>query len=217
MSSIQPLLDTMQKLRDKENGCPWDREQTHASLKRNLLEESYKLSIDENKISIEASDRAGALYGLQSLKQLFLASSLENNMLKHMNISASPRFSYRVMLLDISRNFYGPDKIKQILDYLSFFKINHLDFRLTDDEGWRLEIPGLEELTEVGSKRAYTKDEFESLIPMYGSGPDINSTGSGYLSRVDFIEILQYADHRNIKIIPIIDIIPNSSAITAIT
>ena len=168
----------------------------------NLLEESYKLSIDENKISIEASDRAGALYGLQSLKQLFLASSLENKMLKHMNISDSPRFSYRGMLLDISRNFYGPDKIKQILDYLSFFKINHLDFRLTDDEGWRLEIPGLEELTEVGSKRAYTKDEFESLIPMYGSGPDINSTGSGYLSRVDFIEILQYADFRNIKVIP---------------
>ena len=168
----------------------------------NLLEESYKLSIDENKISIEASGRAGALYGLQSLKQLFLASSLENNMLKHMYINDSPRFSYRGMLLDISRNFYGPDKIKQILDYLSFFKINHLDFRLTDDEGWRLEIPGLEELTEVGSKRAYTKDEFESLIPMYGSGPDINSTGSGYLSRVDFIEILQYADHRNIKVIP---------------
>ena len=168
----------------------------------NLLEESYKLSIDENKILIEASDRAGALYGLQSLKQLFLASSLESNILKHMNISDSPRFSYRGMLLDISRNFYGQDKIKQILDYLSFFKINHLDFRLTDDEGWRLEIPGLEELTEVGSKRAYTKDEFESLIPMYGSGPDVNSTGSGYLSRVDFIEILQYADHRNIKIIP---------------
>ena len=168
----------------------------------NLLEESYKLSIDENKISVEASGRAGALYGLQSLKQLFLASSLENNMLKHMNINDSPRFSYRGMLLDISRNFYGPEKIKQILEYLSFFKINHLDFRLTDDEGWRLEIPGLEELTEVGSKRAYTKDEFESLIPMYGSGPDINSTGSGYLSRVDFIEILQYAHHRNIKVIP---------------
>ena len=99
------------------------------------------------------------------------------------------------MLLDISRNFYGPDKIKQIIDYLSFFKINYLDFRLTDDEGWRLEIPGLEELVEVGSKRAYTKDEFESLIPMYGSGADTNSTGSGYLSKNDFIDILQYADN----------------------
>ena len=168
----------------------------------NFLEESYELSINENKILIKASDRAGALYGLQSLKQIMLASKFEKTLLKHILINDSPRFSYRGMLLDISRNFYGPDKIKQILDYLSFFKINHLDFRLTDDEGWRLEIPGLEELTEVGSKRAYTKDEFESLIPMYGSGPDTNSTGSGYLSKLDFIEILKYADNRNIKIIP---------------
>ena len=168
----------------------------------NFLEESYELSINENKILIKASDRAGALYGLQSLKQIMLVSKFEKTLLKHILINDSPRFSYRGMLLDISRNFYGPDKIKQILDYLSFFKINHLDFRLTDDEGWRLEIPGLEELTEVGSKRAYTKDEFESLIPMYGSGPDTNSTGSGYLSKLDFIEILKYADNRNIKIIP---------------
>ena len=168
----------------------------------NFLEESYELSINENKILIKASDRAGALYGLQSLKQIMLVSKFEKTLLKHILINDSPRFSYRGMLLDISRNFYGPDKIKQILDYLSFFKINHLDFRLTDDEGWRLEIPGLEELTEVGSKRAYTKDEFESLIPMYGSGPDTNSTGSGYLSKLDFIEILKYAYNRNIKIIP---------------
>ena len=167
-----------------------------------FLKESYELSINENKIQIKASDKAGALYGIQSLKQLMLSSKLDNTNLKHVFINDSPRFSYRGMLLDISRNFYGPDKIKQILDYLSFFKINHLDFRLTDDEGWRLEIPGLEELTEVGSKRAYTKDEFESLIPMYGSGPDTNSTGSGYLSKGDFIDILQYADNRNIKIIP---------------
>ena len=167
-----------------------------------FLKESYELSINENKIQIKASDKAGALYGIQSLKQLMLSSKLDKTKLKHVFINDSPRFSYRGMLLDISRNFYGPDKIKQILDYLSFFKINHLDFRLTDDEGWRLEIPGLEELTEVGSKRAYTKDEFESLIPMYGSGPDTNSTGSGYLSKVDFIDILQYADNRNIKIIP---------------
>ena len=167
-----------------------------------FLKESYELSINENKIQIKASDKAGALYGIQSLKQLMLSSKLDKTKLKHVFINDSPRFSYRGMLLDISRNFYGPDKIKQILDYLSFFKINHLDFRLTDDEGWRLEIPGLEELTEVGSKRAYTKDEFESLIPMYGSGPDTNSTGSGYLSKGDFIDILQYADNRNIKIIP---------------
>jgi len=171
-----------------------------------LGEESYTLNIGNNGIFIGASDRAGALYGLQSLKQIFLVSKLENTPVKFIEIKDSPKFSYRGMLLDISRNFYGPDKIKQILDYLSFLKINYLDFRLTDDEGWRLEIPDLEELTEVGSKRAYTKDEFENLIPMYGSGPDTNSTGSGYLSRADYIDILKYAYERNITVIPQISV-----------
>ena len=168
--------------------------------------ESYTLTINDDGINIGASDRAGALYGLQSLKQILLVSKLEKTNIKFVEIEDSPKFSYRGMLLDISRNFYGPKKIKQILDYLSFFKINHLDFRLTDDEGWRLEIPGLEELISVGSKRAFTKDELESLIPMYGSGPDTSSTGSGYLSRSDFVDILNYAKERNILIIPQISV-----------
>ena len=169
----------------------------------NLTKESYELNIDNNSISIFASDRAGALYGLQSLKQIFLVAKLEETAIRNIKITDSPKFSYRGMLLDISRNFYGPKKIKQILDYLSFFKINHLDFRLTDDEGWRLEIPGLEELTEVGSKRGYTKDESDNLIPIYGSGPDSNSSpGSGYLSKSEFMDILKYANERNITIIP---------------
>ena len=172
----------------------------------NINEESYRLSISQRGISIISSDNAGVLYALQSLKQIFLISKLENTPMKSVEINDSPKFLYRGMLLDISRNFYGPKKIKQIIDYLAFFKINYLDFRLTDDEGWRLEIPGLEELVEVGAKRAYTKDEFENLIPMYGSGPDTNSTGSGYLSRSDYVDILKYAKERNITVIPQISV-----------
>ena len=175
-------------------------------LDESINAESYQLSVSDGGISISSADSAGALYALQSLKQIFLISKLENAPLKFIEINDSPKFSYRGMLLDISRNFYGPDKIKQVIDYLSFFKINYLDFRLTDDEGWRLEIPGLEELVEVGSKRAYTKDEFENLIPMYGSGPDTNSTGSGYLSRSDYVDILKYASERNISVIPQISV-----------
>ena len=176
------------------------------NLDESINAESYQLSVSDDGISIKSADSAGALYALQSLKQLFLISILEDTPLKFIEVNDSPKFSYRGMLLDISRNFYGPEKIKQIIDYLSFFKINYLDFRLTDDEGWRLEIPGLEELVEVGSKRAYTKDEFENLIPMYGSGPDTNSTGSGYLSRSDYVDILKYASERNISVIPQISV-----------
>ena len=36
------LLEVMAQLRGR-NGCPWDKEQTHASLKPCLLEETYEL------------------------------------------------------------------------------------------------------------------------------------------------------------------------------
>ena len=39
---ITPLTDVMDTLLG-ENGCPWDKEQTHASLRKNLLEEAHEV------------------------------------------------------------------------------------------------------------------------------------------------------------------------------
>lgn len=47
------LVDVMDKLRD-EDGCPWDREQTHESLKRYLIEESYEVIDAIDKDDMEA-------------------------------------------------------------------------------------------------------------------------------------------------------------------
>ena len=44
MSSIKTLLDTMRMLRDKDNGCPWDIEQTLESLSPCVVEEAYEVS-----------------------------------------------------------------------------------------------------------------------------------------------------------------------------
>lgn len=48
LGQFQALVEIVARLR-APGGCPWDREQTHASLKRNLLEESYEV--------LEAIDR----------------------------------------------------------------------------------------------------------------------------------------------------------------
>lgn len=47
--AIQRLLTVMEKLRS-ENGCPWDKEQDHISLRKYLIEESYEVidAIDRN-------------------------------------------------------------------------------------------------------------------------------------------------------------------------
>src|SRR4030067_2790739 len=59
-SLFQGLLELMQRLRSKD-GCPWDKEQNHASLKPHLVEEAYEVidaidSGDPDKIKEELAD-----------------------------------------------------------------------------------------------------------------------------------------------------------------
>jgi nucleoside triphosphate diphosphatase len=44
MTSIQPLLDVMARLRDRKDGCPWDVEQTFASIAPYTIEEAYEVA-----------------------------------------------------------------------------------------------------------------------------------------------------------------------------
>lgn len=43
-SALEDLLALMCRLRDPERGCPWDRQQTPASLVRHTLEEAYEVA-----------------------------------------------------------------------------------------------------------------------------------------------------------------------------
>ena len=49
LENINLLIEIIEKLRSPD-GCPWDRDQTHYSLKQNFLEETYEAidAIDEN-------------------------------------------------------------------------------------------------------------------------------------------------------------------------
>lgn len=89
---------------------------------------------------------------------------------------------------------------------MSAYKLNKFHFHLSDDEGWRIEIPGLPELTDVGSQRCHDLTETTCLLPQLGSGPESNNLGSGYFTRADYIDILKYAKARQIDVIPEIDI-----------
>lgn len=44
MEKIDELLDIMRSLRDPENGCPWDLEQSFASIVPHTLEEAYEVA-----------------------------------------------------------------------------------------------------------------------------------------------------------------------------
>ena len=171
---------------------------------------AYTLDIDQKKgIIIEGTDEAGVFYGIQSLLQLIPPKAFSQKMpalaLREISIKDAPAFSYRGMHVDVSRNFHTKEEVLKLLDVMALYKLNKFHFHLTDDEGWRLEISQLPELTSYGSQRGHTLDESEHLYPAYGSGAFNDYPGSGYYSREDFIEILKFAKERHIEVIPEID------------
>lgn len=175
--------------------------------------ESYRLEVDPNVgVVIFAADAAGAFYGIQSLLSLFppdLNDTPERVVyIPRLIVEDAPRFPYRAMHLDVSRSFHDKKEVLRFIELIAGYKLNKLHFHITDDEGWRVEIRPIPELTEIGAFRGYTKNERDHLQPALGSGPYADpeiGNGSGYYSREDFIEILRFARNRHIEVIPEID------------
>ncbi|HEY9007462.1 MAG TPA: family 20 glycosylhydrolase [Ohtaekwangia sp.] len=175
-----------------------------------ISEEGYTLSVKPDGIVIAASSGAGIVYGIQSLKSLLdplaWAGTKIAIAVPLVDVEDAPRFKHRAFFLDVARNFQQKQQILKLLDLMVLYKLNVLHLHLNDDEGWRLEIPSLPELTSIGSKRGHSPDGTTALCPSFGSGPDVNNPhGSGYYSQEDYIEILRYATVRHIRVIPEIE------------
>ncbi len=172
-------------------------------------EEEYSLTINETGIHIFAAQPAGIFYGIQTLKCLFPLEAWKNSLtemvLPFLQISDAPRFSYRGLLIDVARNFQSKEQLLKMLNWMAMYKLNKLHLHFSDDEAWRIEIPGLPELTQTGVRREHSRDYSASIQPTYGSGGPLNKMQSGYYTRNDYIEIVQYAKERHIEVIPEIE------------
>ena len=170
--------------------------------------EAYELVIDPTTgIRIVGLSSAGVFYGLQSLRNLLPAPTPAGGViLPAVRVVDAPRFGYRGFMLDVARNFHPKAAVLRTIDLLARYKLNVLHMHLTDDEGWRVEIAGLPELTTVGARRGHTLDSKTFLQPAFGSGPQVGRPyGSGFYSRADYVEIVRYAAARHIEVIPEIE------------
>ncbi|MGL5359058.1 MAG: family 20 glycosylhydrolase, partial [Shewanella sp.] len=170
---------------------------------------SYLLNITPAGIEIAAADAAGFSYALSSLASLIDVQDLRVNA---MTIEDSPRYPFRGMHIDVARNFHSKALIFDLLDQMAAYKLNKLHLHMADDEGWRLEIDGLPELTDIGSKRCHDLAENTCLLPQLGSGPFANASVNGFYTKQDYIDILHYAAARQIQVIPSMDMPGHSRA-----
>jgi len=159
--------------------------------------EAYRLDIGPDAILVRGAGAHGVFNGIQTLAQLLDA----DGGLPCGGVLDAPRFGYRGMMLDVARHFASVATVKRLLDCMARYKLNRLHLHLTDDEGWRLRIDALPELTEIGSKRGVAGDPM--LPPSFGSGAEAeSSSGTGHYDADEFIDILRYAHARHIEVIP---------------
>ena len=198
--NVQPLLPQPKQAVYTDGVCEVGKAELVVRTDANMVKEGYTLIITPEQITIEASDEAGVFYAKQTLKQW-------GELIPCGKVIDYPDLHHRGIMLDVVRNYYPVDSIYRILDIMAYHKLNVLHFHLTDDEAWRLEIPGLPQLTKIGGRRGYTTDESECLLPMYCGGwdPDAPTTANGYITREKYIELLRYAGERHIRVIPEID------------
>lgn len=156
--------------------------------------EGYKLSIGEKLIVIAGTNEAGVFYGTQSLLQQI--NNTPNGSLICMEIEDAPRYGWRGYMLDESRHFFGKEKVKQLLDMMSYYKLNKFHWHLTDEPAWRIEIQKYPKLTEVGAEGSW-------------SDPDLPPQA---YSQDDIREIVAYAADRHIEVIPEIDMPGHATA-----
>lgn len=118
-----------------------------------------------------------------------------------------PRFDYRGLMIDFGRNFFqsvgGQPFADVLIEVLSLLKMNKFHMHLSESQGWRLEIPGLDALTTFGSNRCY--GEFENGFPCLWPEPqdtlkDTYETRK-FFTREKFIDLLKKAASKNIDII----------------
>lgn len=114
-----------------------------------LSEEEYELQVSSvnQTIILRANHSAGMFYAVQSLRSILDGYNWTD--IPSMEISDSPRYGWRGMHLDVARNFHSVEDVKKLMAVMAMYKMNKLHLHLSDDEGWRLEIPGLPELTQV--------------------------------------------------------------------
>ncbi|MEG2492961.1 MAG: family 20 glycosylhydrolase [Rikenellaceae bacterium] len=178
--------------------------------KQDTTKEGYTLDVTKSKITITANSPRGIFYGTQTLLQLLPPESKSISKVEGMRwlvpsvtIKDAPRFAYRGNMLDVSRHFFTIDELRRHIDQMTEYKFNTLHLHLSDDQGWRIEIKAMPELTEKTSMRPSRTGDFWTLDPpKEGEKFDYG----GYYTQEQMKELIAYAKERYVEIIPEIDV-----------
>ncbi len=174
-----------------------------------LDDESYRLTIDSSGIIIEAPSDIGVLWGVQTLRQLVLASN--DRTIPAYTINDWPEYRWRGAMLDVGRHLFPVEYILAHLEWMSRYKLNVFHWHLTEDQGWRIAIDALPRLTSVGAWR----DDPAALALNHDAMPTRDGRYGGFYSKADVRRVVERARILGITVVPEIEIPGHSRAAIA--
>lgn len=165
--------------------------------------EGYELLVGPDRVEIKASSPAGLFYGVQTLRLLlpplveYTAAYPRPLTVATGRIVDAPRFEWRGAMLDVSRHFLPPGDVKRFIDLMALYKLNRLHLHLSDDQGWRVEIPGWPNLTD------------------HGASTEVGGREGGYYTADEYEDLARYAQERYVVVVPEIDMPGHTNAALA--
>src|SRR5690606_36011303 len=159
---------------------------------------SYRLQVTGKQITITAHSAGGMINGISSLLQLVESRQSQNQQVwvDGWQVNDAPLYKWRGLMLDESRHFFGIKKVKSILNWMAYYKLNRFHWHLTDEPGWRIEIKKYPLLALVGGVGSYTNP----YVP------------AQFYTQDEIAEVVRYAAERNITVIPEIDMPGHATA-----
>jgi hexosaminidase len=149
---------------------------------------AYRVTVDGARAVVEAADADGLRHGAATLDQLVVRTPDGGAGLRRAEVADAPRFGWRGLHLDVARHFHDAATVRAVLDVAWSLRLNRLHLHLTDDQGWRIEVPSRPRLTEVSGATAVDGDP------------------GGFFTVADLAAIQAYGAERGITVVPEIDL-----------
>ncbi len=170
--------------------------------------ESYQIQVDPGGVLVSARAPAGLFYGAVSLWQLCTPAAAAVTV-PGVRISDAPRLRWRGLMLDSARHFQSVAFILDYIDWMALHKLNVLNWHLTDDQGWRLQIKKYPRLTSVGAWRVPAGEAARADIDPATGRPRLHG---GFYTQEDVRRIVAHATARHVMVVPEIDLPGHTSA-----
>ncbi len=150
-------------------------------------DESYEIKINSQQVTIRAATDLGVIYAFETLLQM-IDNDSDTYFFQNCHIQDAPAYTWRGLMIDVSRHFQPVSVIKRNLDAMLVAKMNTFHWHLSDDQGFRVQIKKYPQLTQLASDgQFYTQAQIKDVV--------------------------RYAADRGIRVIPEIDVPGHATAL----